>query len=237
MATELLTEKYADDLHGVLNCYDRVIITGHVQRWCYAQGMTSYLYQHEIRIFDYTTFAQPLRGRVRENAEAIAKETGVEIEFVRRSKNFRKEKRIKRVLQERGDHPGLVHIFSAMESCPAYVPWHDKPTGKTYVKAISSKCLHYYFYFIDEDLGLCYLRVPTWAPFRLQFYFNGHNWLASQLKQNEIGFELQDNAFLEIDDFEVANQFAAQLDIEQLHAKLDNFARQYCPVIHDLNLR
>ena len=77
MATELLTEKYADDLHGVLNCYDRVIITGHVQRWCYAQGMTSYLYQHEIRIFDYTTFAQPLRGRVRENAEAIAKETGV----------------------------------------------------------------------------------------------------------------------------------------------------------------
>ena len=40
-----------------------------------------------------------------------------------------------------------------------------------------------------------------------------------------------------IDDFEVANQFAAQLDIEQLHAKLDNFARQYCPVIHDLNLR
>lgn len=237
MATELLTEKYADDLHGVLNCYDRVIITGHVQRWCYAQGMTSYLYQHEIRIFDYTTFAQPLRGRVRENAEAIAKETGVQIEFIRRSKHFRKEKRIKRVLQERGDHPGLVHIFSAMESCPAYAPWHDKPTGKTYVKATSSKCLHYYFYFIDEDLGLCYLRVPTWAPFRLQFYFNGHNWLASQLKQNEIGFELQDNAFLEIDDFEVANQLAAQLDIEQLHAKLDNFARQYCPVIHDLNLR
>ena len=35
----------------------------------------------------------------------------------------------------------------------------------------------YYFYFIDEDYGLCYLRVPTWAPFRLQFYCNAHNWL------------------------------------------------------------
>lgn len=183
MATELLTEKYADNLHGVLNCYDRVLVTGHVQQWCYARAMTSYLYQHEIRIFDYTKFAQPLRESVRANAEAIAKENGVEIEFVRRSKHFRKEKRIKMILKERGDHPGLVHIFSAMESCPAYRPWHDKPTGKTYVKSTSGKCLHYYFYFINEELGLCFLRVPTWAPFRLQFYFNGHNWLASQLKQ------------------------------------------------------
>lgn len=237
MTIKLLTEKYADDLHGVLNCYDRVIITGYVQQWCYAQAMTSYLYQQEIRIFDYTKFVEPLRESVRANAEAIAKENGVEIEFVRSSKHFRKEKRIKQILKERGDHPGLVHIFSAMESCPAYRPWHDKPTGKTYVKTTSGKCLHYYFYFIDEDLGLCYLRVPTWSPFRLQFYFNGHSWLANQLKQKGISFELQDNAFLQIDDFEIANQLADQLNIEQLHAKLDSFARQYCPVIHQLNLR
>jgi len=237
MATKLLTEKYSDDLHGVLNCYDRVLVTGHVQRWCYAQAMTSYLYQHDIRIFDYTEFAQPLRESVRANAKSIAKENGVEIEFVRKSKHFRKEKRIKQILKERGDHPGLVHIFSAMESCPAYRPWHDKPTGKTYVKAASGKCLHYYFYFIDEDLGLCYLRVPTWAPFRLQFYFNGHNWLASQLKQKKIGFELQDNAFLQIENFEIANQLADQFDIGQLHTKLDAFAQLYCPVIHTMNLR
>ncbi len=237
MATKLLTEKYADDLHGVLNCYDRVIITGHVQQWCYAQAMTSYLYQHEIRIFDYTKFVEPLRESVRANAEVIANENGVTIEFVRRSKRFRKEKRIKQILKERGNHPGLVHIFSAMESCPAYRPWHDKPTGKTYVKTTSGKCLHYYFYFIDEDLGLCYLRIPTWSPFRLQFYFNGHSWLANQLKQKGIGFELQDNAFLQIDDFDMANQLADQLNIKQLHAKLDSFARQYCPVIHELNLR
>lgn len=237
MATKLLTKKYANDLHGVLNCYDRIIITGHVQQWCYAQGMTSYLYQQEIRIFDYTKFVQPLRDVVRVNMEAIAKENGLEIEFIRKFKHFRKEKRIKQILRERGEQPGLVHIFSAMESCPAYRPWHDKRSGKTYVKGTSSKCLHYYIYFIDEYLGLCYLRVPTWAPFRLQFYFNGHNWLASQLRQKKIGFELQDNAFLQIDDFEIANQLAAQLDIKQLHAKLDLFARQYCPVIHELNLR
>ena len=30
-------------------------------------------------------------------------------------------------------------------------------------------------YFIDEELGLCYVRVPTWCPFRLQVYCNGQN--------------------------------------------------------------
>ena len=27
-----------------------------------------------------------------------------------------------------------------------------------------------YFYFIDKYFGLCYLRVPTWSPFRLQCF-------------------------------------------------------------------
>src|SRR3972149_5327154 len=42
MATELLTEKYRDALEGLLHCYDRVVLTGSIQPWCYAQGMTGY---------------------------------------------------------------------------------------------------------------------------------------------------------------------------------------------------
>jgi hypothetical protein len=34
----------------------------------------------------------------------------------------------------------------------------------------SGCCLHCYFYFIDKDAGLCYLRVPAWALFRLQWF-------------------------------------------------------------------
>ena len=237
MTTKLLTEKYADDLYGTLSCYDRVIITGHVQQLSYAQGMTSYLYQQKIRIFDYTKLVEPLRKSIRENAEAIAKENDIDIEFVRKTKHFRKEKRIKQILRERGAHPGLVHIFSAMESCSAYKSWHNKQTGKNYVKSTSAKCLHYYFYFMDEVFGLCYMRVPTWAPFRLQFYFNGHNYLASQLEKEGIGFTLKDNAFLQIDDFERANQVANEMNAKQLHAKLDSFAQKYCPVVHRLNLK
>jgi hypothetical protein len=198
--------------------------------------MTKFLYMRQIRIFDYTKFAEPLRNAIRENAKAIAKENGLTIEFITKQNAFRKEERVQQILQERGTEPGLVHIFSAMEGCQAYKPWHNKETHKTYVKASQGKCLHYYFYYIDAQFGLCYLRVPTWCPFRLQFYCNGHNALAAQLRQAGISFKQVDNAFVQIADFERANQLAAALSIETLHAKLDDWAKQYCPAAEMLEL-
>jgi len=232
---ELLSERYADQLDGVLSCYDRIVITGSLMPLCYAQGMTQYLYQQGIRIFDYAQFAEPLRKRLRENAEALAEANEVKIEYLRKN-DERKENRIQKVLRKRGEQPGLVHIFGAMEACPSYRPWHNKTTGKTYLEPASGKCLTYYFYFIDEQLGLCYLRVPTWCPFLLQFYCNGHNWLAHQLKERGIACQIVDNAFVQIANYAVANKIANELDVEFLHRRLDEFARRYCPIVADLNL-
>ncbi len=234
MATQLLSEKYREQLDGVLNCYDRIILIGSLHPLCYAKGMTHYLYKHNIRIFDYAQFAQPLSEQIRENAERLAREHGLEIEYIRK-KNFRKEDRIQ-VIEQRGTHPGLVHIFSALEPCDTYQPWHDKQTHHTYLRRDTGKCLHYYFYFIDPELGLCYLRVPTWCPFRLQFYFNGHAWLAAQLCQKGVAFELIDNGFVHIADYGVANQLVEQFNLVQLHRALDGFAQRFCPVIQTLNL-
>jgi hypothetical protein len=231
-----LIGRYQDKIEGVLSCWDRVVITGTLPVLCFAAGMTSYLKAHRIRIFDYPRFAKSFRDQVRQNAEKLAAQAGVEIEFVRKSKT-RKEALIKKVLERRGDHPGLVHVLSAMEACTSYKPWHDKRTHETFLKPTTGKCLHYYFYFIDEELGLCYLRVPTWCPFRLQFYFNGHSWLAQQLDQAGIGYKLLDNAFVQLDDFEAAQHIADALPIRALHHALDRFAKRYCPVIGKLGLK
>jgi hypothetical protein len=85
-------------------------------------------------------------------------------------------------------------------------------------------------------LGLCYLRVPTWCPFRLQFYFNGHNALAAQLQKEQITFEQIDNAFLRIAGFNRANELAATFDMEAVHRKLDYLAEKYCPAVKQLEL-
>ena len=118
-----------------------------------------------------------------------------------------------------------------MEACPSFRPWHDKPRGHTTLKPKQAKCLHYYFYFIDEAFGLCYVRLPTWAPFRLQVYFNGHNWLARRLTQAGIDYRMADNAFLSVADFETAQRLADGLRAQTLHKRLDRWAKRYCPVL------
>jgi len=236
MGVELLTERYRDRIVGVLSCYDRIIIQGTVPGWCYARGMTDYFYKHQMRIFDYPRWAEPLREALRQNMERLAADNAVEIEFIRSKKSLRKENRVKEVLEKRGDHPGVVCILSAMEPCGSYKPWHDKKTHKTYLKPDDGKCLHYYVYFIDEDLGLCSLRVPTWCPFRLQFYCNGHSVLARQMSKRNIEYRVLDNAFGWIADFERAQKLADGFRVEMLHEKLDGFADRYCAVVKQFEL-
>ena len=75
-----LTERYGEDIAGVLSCYDRILITGTLPGACFAGGMTHILYSKGIRIFDYAQFTAPLRDRVREQAVTIARDAGIAIE-------------------------------------------------------------------------------------------------------------------------------------------------------------
>lgn len=228
----MITEQYREQIRGTLSCYDRIILRGTIPVWCFADGMTSFLHSKQIKVFDYPDkLAKPLREEIRANAERLATENGIEIEFIRKIKNFRKEDRIQAILKQRGSHSGLVHIFSAMETCTSYKPWHERQTGKNSLVNDSGKCLHYYFYFIDPEFGLCYLRVPTWCPFQLQFYFNGHNWLAAKLTKRNMSYLLKDNVFLEISDFSTAQELSDKIRVEDLHQVLDIIAERYCPFL------
>jgi hypothetical protein len=233
---ELLTKKYEKEISGTLGCFDRIVITGTIPGICYSSGMTSYLYKENIRIFDYPKFVLPFRDELRANAERLASLHDIEIEFVRKS-HIRKEDLVQKALKKNGKKSGLVHILSAMESCTSYTPWHNKSTGKTYLKGGQGKCLHYYFYFIDEELGLGYIRVPTWCDFRLQIYFNGHSLLSRDLDKAGIGYSMLDNSFDSVDNFPRVQKLSDNLNVESLHKKFDELASRYCPVHQHFNQR
>jgi hypothetical protein len=114
MGTTTLEDRYEANLHGVLSCFDRMIIVGTLPGACYAAGMTSYLYAHGIRDFDYARFAEPLRERIWERAQEVCAAAGIEIEHVSnshvRNSHVRKEDLVARALAAYGDAPGLVHV-------------------------------------------------------------------------------------------------------------------------------
>jgi len=78
--------------------------------------------------------------------------------------------------------------------------------------------------------SICYLRVPTCCPFRLQFYCNGHSWPENKLIANGIDYAMADNAFIRIGDFTKAQTLSDQLKPDDLHRILDRYARMCCPV-------
>jgi len=234
MNTQLLTERYAPHIRGTISCFDRVIVTGSLVDCCHSGAMQAQVVRRGLLFFDYAkVLADPLRNRLHDNARAIAEREGLKIDPIKKFGSFRKEDRIREILSRRGTHPGLVHVFSAMEACTCFKPWHDRGTGRTGLQTVSGRCAHYYFYFIDELFGLCYLRVPTWAPFTLQFYCNLHNWLAAKLGLADIAFEQQDNAFVRIADVAAAQKIADAFDPNELHRRLEKWGRRFCPVLDE----
>jgi hypothetical protein len=230
MEAELL-KRYEQDIVGVLGCFDRVVVTGTLTEVAYPDALAGVLHREGIRCFDLGQFAEPLRLRIRDNALAQAQAAGIEVQYLAKSKGVRKEALIEAVLAQRGRQPGLVHILSVMESCTTFKPWHDKTTGKTGVKLVPGKCATYYFYLMDEELGLIYVRVPTWLPCRLQIYFNAHHWLARQLQREGIAFRMEDNAFVECADWKRAQELAQSFQVSRWEQKFHELAARFCPVV------
>jgi len=230
-ATSGLVTRYEREIEGFLGCFDRLVVSGTLTEVAHPEAMAGVLYREGTRCFDIGQFAEPLRERIRSNALEQAREAGVEVEYLSRSKGVRKEELVAKVLARRGSHPGLVHVLSVMEACTTFKPWHDKATGKTGVKMVPGKCGTCYFYLIDAELGLMSVRVPTWLPCRLQIYFNVHHWLAAKLQAEGIDFEMEDNAFVRISDWNRAQELAAGFSVQEWEKKFHALAARFCPVV------
>ena len=234
MGIELLTERLKDQIAGVLGCWDRVLIFGTLPKICYAEGMTSYLYAKQVRIFDYPKFAEPFRDRLRENAERLAAANGIEIEFIRK-RNVRKEDLVKQALVKRGEQPGLVCVLGdgavfhlqamARQSHRQNIP----AAGRRQVPALL-------LLFRRRRVGPALRAGTDLAALPVQIYCNGHHWLASELNRPDVDYKSVDNAFGEIADWKRAQQLANGLEMKRLHGKLDQLARTYCPVHRDFGV-
>jgi hypothetical protein len=226
-----LLARYAKEIAGVVGCFDRLVVTGTLTEIAHPEAMDAFLYREGFRAFDIGLFAEPLRQRIRDNAVELAREAGIEIEYLARSKGLRKEDLVAKVLAERGDHPGLVHVLSVVETCTTFKPWRNPQAGKPGLRMQTGKCSTYYFYLIDPELGLMYVRVPTWLPCRLQIYFNVHHWLAAQLRREGIDFKMEDNSFVEIADWTRAQELAASFSVAGWERKFHELAARFCPVV------
>lgn len=227
-------KKHAESIIGMNSSFDREIISGSLIPISYLEGVMKYLSSNRILLKDFTGFAKALAKKIKDNAIAISQRDKVEYQYLNNSK-IRKDKLVKSIIEKRGKQPGLVAILSSLEIENSFDIYRNRDKQKLQIIPRQRKCLHIYYYFIDETLGLCYLRIQTFFPFKVQFYFNGKEKLANDLKKASVEYQKEDNCFTYLSDYRKAQQIADVLEVAKLHSRLDYYAKKYVNILDDIS--
>jgi len=222
-------QQYNKSIRGVLSCFDRILFKGYLPL-TRPEIMENLLDRKGLLIKDFGKFVRRQSDRIYEYAEAIAQQTGRPMIYLQG--NERKEDLVQKIIRDDGVQDGLVCVLKVVEPCSSFkmVPGQHRPR---LVRA-RRKCLTFYFYFLDKEMGLVHVRIPTWFPMSIQICINGHELLARKLDQHGIAYRKVDNAFTWIADLPRAQRFAdRQVNIPWAR-RLNRFARRVNPLLGDL---
>ena len=230
----LFLTKYKNDTIGIIRCFDRQLFSGSIIQLTYTEGLLRHLRANQILLKEFKPYAISLAKQLKENAVKLAEENNAKYIYRKDSKQSNEEL-VKEIIKQRGEHSGLIAVITNLEVEYGFDIQGNKATNKIELKARQRKCLHIYFYFIDEDYGLCYFRVQTYFPFKVKVYCNGHEKLALDMQKAKIEYIKSDNCFTWISDIEKAQQISDSLNVTKFHSKLDSWVEQYVPILKTLS--
>jgi len=227
--------QHATDVIGVLSGFDRLRLMATLRPLYQPSQMMRYLSRVGVLLKDFAAFATGWTERVRGAAHQLAQKTNRPVQYLHGSWE-RKELLAREQARRDGVSSGLIGVWSVVEPCLTYFVRRDREQKKLVMRLEHGKCLHYYFYFLHEQLGLLHLRLQTWFPFAIHACINGRHWLARQLDQSAIDYLQRENCFTWIKDLPKAQSLArAQLEscwpvlleplVEQCHPHVAELCR------------
>jgi hypothetical protein len=234
MNSNFFLSRYNGSIACQLNCFDRVLFKGHIRSIAYPGGLRNFV-DKSLGIYrkDFMPWAKLQSQRIIDGAKAMAAEAGKAIVYLRGP--HRKERIVQDLLRKQSIADGLVCILSCLEHCPSFRMIRAK--SRPDFAPAKPLALVFYFYFLDRDLGLIHVRVPTLFPWSIQVAVNGHDYLAQQMSHARLGFLQEDNAFVELDQPAKAQKLADRFLEEDWVKRLNELARQTLPPLGDVLAR
>lgn len=221
------TEKFASSIVSVLGCHDRVIFKGHLP-FGHDGHLNAWVdHRLQMRRKDFLPFVERQSQALVDHAKAAANQAGVR--FQRLEGKPKKEALLQDLLRQAPRHEGLVTVLQVMETCRTVKLLHGKGRPRLAFARRPQRVLYYYF--LDPEFGLMYVRLQTWFPFTIQVYVNGHDWLARQMQQSRLGFVQCDNAFTQLDDAAAAQRLADRFSRLRWLKILGRWARRVNPLL------
>ena len=221
-------EHHNDHLLGVLTGFDRIVFRGTLRSISYVEGMGRFLGYHGIRYTQFGEFAEGITKRIKSHARQYAKEEGRPYVHLD-SPKISKEERAIEIRDRDGIEEGLVCVFGCVEPCMTYEYTPRKDRKGPWLCRRVRQCLFVYFYYMDREFGLMYVRLQTWLPMDIQVGVNGREYLACRMDRAGMEYEKRDNGFTRIDDVRRAQKMLDALLKRKWAKFLNRLAHQVNP--------
>lgn len=229
--------KHADKINGVLECFDRLILRGHLpmagagyfSTWLYSKKIALNLQAPPAGWWNYREAAPWFSKTLKAHAQELARQA--QRPYTHLPSHQRMEENARALAQKDGVSAGLVCAYGTNELCRTFrVRFGD---GAPKVEPGLRVCLVIYFYCLDREFGLMHVKLQTWFPFTVQVYVNGHEWLARKLTAAGMKYRKVDNAFTWLADAARATELARGFWRRDWPKLLDKLARRVNPLLKD----
>ncbi len=202
-----IIEQNEEKINGTLETFDRMIVNGYLLNLCNYKQFLYYLIQNNIKLKDFDKFALEQTDSLCKNIENYVKTNNAEITYLNSGK-IDKDELARSIFNENPNKTGLIAALSTVELCNTMTVKPNHETQKLEVTSRPTKCKHYYFYYNDEEFGWMFLKIQTWFPYNVQIYINGREYLSKILDKENIKYEMYNNSFSYIEDFDKAQDLA-----------------------------
>lgn len=194
---------------GILHGFDRIRFRGTRRFLANVPGMLQYLWQRQILLKDFKAFAGNVTAQIRQAAEEVAVSQGRPVVYLHNSQ-MDKEAWARETAQRDGIRHGFIGVLKSVECCWSYTVGPNREKKQLELRGGPSRCLHYYHYFQDSEIGLVYVRLQTWFPFNVYVGMNGREWLAQQMNRVGMRYQRRENCFPWIEDWAGAQDLLDQ---------------------------
>ncbi len=220
-----IIEQNKEKINGILETFDRMIVNGYLLNLCNYRQFLYYLIQNNIKLVDFNKFALEQTESLCNHIDNYIKINGVDVQHFPAS-NFDKNEFARNYLKNNPNKTGLVSGFSVVEVCNTMTVKPNHLSHKLEVTSRSTKCKHYYLYYNDLEFGWMFLKIQTWFPYNVQIYINGREYLSKILDKNNIKYEMYNNSFSYIEDFEKAQKLADNILNFKISDSFDGLIKQ-----------
>jgi hypothetical protein len=223
-------KSFLSRFHGlvlfVLSGFDRLRLCGESALLNHARGVQSYCWQQKLLFKHFPKHAETLTDTLRK--QTVQQCGDVPFKYLN-SPDIDKEACALQLAQEHRRTTGRIALIACQEAGLTYRVRKNQH-GLIEIRKEKTRCVHYYHYFLHEQLGLCYVRIQTWFPFSVRVGLNGRRWLAQQLRNRGVGFEQRGNLISQVDDAELAQQLLH----DQKHVFWPDLLRDLVRPVHPL---